>query len=706
MRLLLILFVFAFSLYAEIVSKNILIIDGEKSFFSKSTLPNISDYSFSSIEPKRLSEDVLATYDTVVLFQSDVPKLKEKEAFLRWVKNGGKLIIMNKESKTPYNRFDWLDYGYVFATNTAASNSKNSAKYAKITEYNFLTKSLDIDNIDKNTNAFADSTVMIFSENLWNSVLEVTNSNDVTGSAFAYSKYGKGIFIYFGLNIRDIHKNGALKDIYRAILELPWFPDPLPYTNATGAEIPPPLVRISGISSNKVDITWKIPAWLKGIRGYKIYRSSDNGETKELLANVIDASFYRDLSAIDGNSYLYFVTSYDDSRDSSFSEPVKALPPGDVFDEKEMSIITPDGENTTPVTALTTADNFDHIVGDALLTSQKISGDPVSLATGGFYLEVEDIKFPMKNTLLEFSRSYNSIFKESNDNFRIGNGWRHNYMITINPNSDGTISIKWGDGHSDLYLKSSDDGKTEYFEPASNRVYAKLKKTRNEGYTLTAKDKKTYKFDDNGKLLSIELLNKGGVNFEYDYDKLIKITDKKSFRFINIGYEKNNISKVCAMDKICVFYSFDEKNNLIKAVDAKNNAISYEYNDKYQMVSSKSGGIEFFRNEYSKGQITRQLDAVLNETKFEYLPEGVTKATDREGRVFEYKHDSLGRLVQERDPFGGKIFYHYNTRGEVEKKVNKDNTAKEFGYDEFGNKIFAKDESLNTKTMEYDKNSN
>lgn len=709
MRLFLFLALFTAALFAENLSKNILILDEEAGLFSKGSVPRLSGYRYHIYEPFKLQEEVITFNDTMILFQSVAARLDsgQKKLIVDWIREGGKLIFMNKNTPETNNRFNWLPYGYQFTTNSSAAKGEGPAKLAKIAEYDYLTKSLDIDAINTKTNAFSDANVMIAHEHYWNSAVVTTNVNGTTGPVVAYSKYGKGMLLFCGVGLRDIGTSAPLTALYRTLIELPWDPDPLPYTNASSVDIPPPLVKISGMSSGKVDLAWKTPAWLKGIRGYRIYRSTDEGETKELIGDVHDRNIFQDANATDGVTYAYYVTSYDDMRDSPFSQAVVATPPGEVVSDEILMLVTPDGNVTSPLTALTTTDNFDHITGDALNTSQKVAGDPVSLATGGFYLSAEDIKLPGGIPALRFARSYNSIFKESSEAFRMGNGWRHNYMISIYPNPNGSINVKWGDGHTDIYLKADDDGKTISYKPASNRVYATLNKTRGVGYALTLTKGLGYFFSEEGVLSKIETANGRKLLFDYEGDKLVKVSDPLSGRFLSLEYDNENLSRVCAMAKACAEYSFDEKNNLTGVKELDGNRISYLYDEKFQMTASlDSKENRLFENRYKNGQVVLQKDALGRETHFAYLPGGVTSVTDREGRVSKYRHDSLGRLTEETDPLGRTLVFEYNTKGEVIKRIAKDGTFKAYEYDDAGNRVVEKDELGNVRSMEYDDRGN
>ena len=579
------------------------------------------------------------------------------------------------------------------------------ARMATIAEYNMLTKTMDMEQLNSSTDTFVNANVMIAKGNAWNSAVTATNVNNVTGPVLAYAKYGRGVLYYWGMGIADMEDSPALRNLLKALLELPWNPDPLPYTNASGAEIPPPLVKISGLSSGKVLLSWKSPAWLKGIRGYKIYRSDDQGKSKRLIGDVDTVNRFMDENATDGTTYRYYVTSYDAQRDSAFSEPVSATPPGEVTGEGMMTLVTPDGNFTVPVTAVTTTDNFDHLTGDAFGTSQKVAADPVSLATGGFYLGVTDIRLGSDPGAMEFVRSYNSIFKSSSDSFRLGNGWRHNYMISLYPNSDGSMSLKWGDGHSDIYLKSKDEGAWVYFTPASNRVYARLSLQRGKGYWLK-KEKETYLFDETGRLLRIADRNGNARELRYENGRLAEVNHTLSKLSLKFEYEGENLARVCGAEAYCAQYGHDDKNNLVRVKGVDGVTTEYAYDAMSQMLSGVSGGYVLFENEYRDGQVIRQRDAEGAETLFEYSRDGETRVIDREGRPWSYLHDSLGRLITQTDPDGKQVHYSYTPLGEVARRTEKDGSIQLFDYDENGHLLYATDEAGEVKSYEYDSSGN
>ncbi|MDE7478872.1 MAG: DUF4280 domain-containing protein, partial [Lachnospiraceae bacterium] len=77
--------------------------------------------------------------------------------------------------------------------------------------------------------------------------------------------------------------------------------------------------------------------------------------------------------------------------------------------------------------------------------------DPVNLNTGNFIYEKEDLII-RGITTLSFHITYNSM--EEYQGGSLGEGWHHNYEISIEDNNDGMINLHLGDGRIVPYRKS------------------------------------------------------------------------------------------------------------------------------------------------------------------------------------------------------------------------------------------------------------
>ncbi|MDE5698590.1 MAG: DUF4280 domain-containing protein [Lachnospiraceae bacterium] len=133
--------------------------------------------------------------------------------------------------------------------------------------------------------------------------------------------------------------------------------------------------------------------------------------------------------------------------------------------------------------------------------------DPVNLNTGNFIYEKEDLIIH-GITRLSFHVTYNSM--EEYRGGSLGEGWHHNYEISVEDNREGMITLHLGDGQTVPYRKSIGNLYTPLLKGTG------LIKQEPGGYHYAAGKGMEYTFDETGRLLTRKDRNGNTDHFVYN----------------------------------------------------------------------------------------------------------------------------------------------------------------------------------------------
>ncbi len=296
------------------------------------------------------------------------------------------------------------------------------------------------------------------------------------------------------------------------------------------------------------------------------------------------------------------------------------------------------------------------------------SGDPVNMATGNMYHVERDIVLKGQGGLpLIFERSYNS---RAPQNGPLGFGWTHsfNHYLTFYGVEDGKAKVGWTDGTGGEKFFTAIPGtgggiavNTTLANTAG--VFSSFRREADGSYTIREKNGLSYTFENvagtvgqKAKLLAIRDRNNNALTMGYNGGNLTTVTDGAQ-RSLNFTVVNGRITEAKDWTGRSHTYDYDATGNLWKhrtplAVAGTQNPVVYEYH----------GSTDGPRLNHALKRIT--------------LPRG-------NAMTYEYYQN-------------GRLFRHYNSKGETST----------FTYNEFRRETIHVDERGNTRRAFFDQYGN
>jgi YD repeat-containing protein len=304
------------------------------------------------------------------------------------------------------------------------------------------------------------------------------------------------------------------------------------------------------------------------------------------------------------------------------------------------------------------------------------SGDPVNVVTGSFYIDATDLLIEDRGINLEIKRKYNSTDESIGP---MGKGWTFEFESRIERRGD-ELTLVYPDGSVKEYEKKegiwvnvSDDDESD-----------KLTEVDSGQFTLKNKDKKTLKYDKNGKIISISDKNNNTLRVSYNHKGEIDTLITPGGKIITFISSSGKILQITDNTGRSVKYKYSG-DNLAEATLPNGGTVRYSYEAGWITTVTDQNGVTYVKNEYDeKGRVTKQFDKNKNITEIIYNED------DKEN-VFIFHATN----VVER--------YRYNERNLLSEKVYPDSTSEIYTYDICGNKDSVTDRFVRTTEYVYDK---
>ncbi|MDP3014064.1 MAG: DUF6531 domain-containing protein, partial [Candidatus Subteraquimicrobiales bacterium] len=366
---------------------------------------------------------------------------------------------------------------------------------------------------------------------------------------------------------------------------------------------------------------------------------------------------------------------------------------------------------------------------------------PVGKINGNYTTAHTDFTFPTSDKIkLELARCYDSFNPKP---FIFGFGWdlKMPYEIYIvNPRKTNSPILLRNrtTGKSYKYLFVED--KQSYFlvseEKETSFTYNPqefIKRNDDGSFAYRSENDPTYHFDPQGRLNFIADKNDRRIDYTYEKNRIVKISDYsgKSIRLI-YDYKGQTKQAICPGQKV-INYKYDPSGNLIKVYDNQEYIRNYTYDAFHHLIkATDEKGRVISRNSYDplgrvikKRQDTivdvngnlisrtyddgyrliKEEDKTGNTISYEYDRENNlsrTKLTDRQKRTTTFEHDGDERVKRIVNPLNHSIEFSHDIAGNITSFVDANKNTTNFKYDEDGNLHAFQDALGNQWKQEFD----
>ena len=330
--------------------------------------------------------------------------------------------------------------------------------------------------------------------------------------------------------------------------------------------------------------------------------------------------------------------------------------------------------------------------------------EPVNTATGNYLFQRTDLTIPGRRLPVMFSRTYNSLDPSAGP---LGQGWTHSYHVLLTENEDGTVVIKQGDGHEEIYNPTG-DGK--YESPLAG-VFNVLVKNSDGTFTLTFKDQTQYQFSASGQLTHVLDRNGNALSLSYDAEgHLTTLTDSVG-RTVTLEYDpQGRLLQLTDPIGRVVQYSYDAAGSLARETDPNGGVTQYSYDTAHRLVRiTDPRGILLVENTYDEaGRVIAQANGRDFVTTFAYgVPRlGDTSIIDPRGNTTIHTHDTQLRLIEVTDPLANKAVFTYDANNNRTSITDKNGNITQFTHDDRGNVTSTTDPLGHIITFTYDARNN
>lgn len=332
------------------------------------------------------------------------------------------------------------------------------------------------------------------------------------------------------------------------------------------------------------------------------------------------------------------------------------------------------------------------------------ASEPVNTATGNYIFSRTDLAIPGRGIPFLFQRTYNS---QDSYNGPLGAGWTHSYNIILKENADGSVAVKWGDGHSDFFDPHPDGSYT----PRYGGIFYTLEKKPDGTFNLKRKEQSAYAFNVNGRLMSITDKNGNAMAFSYDGSGNLSTIVDTVGRTVILTYGVNNqLTQLTDPIGRTVRYAYDVDGDLASVTNTGGGVMNFSYDASHRILEIKDeGGNRLLANTYDDaGRVATQSNGQGFVTTFSYsTPQaGDTSITDPLGNKTVHTHDAQLRLVEVTDANGNKIKYTYDANNNRTSIVDQNGKQTLFSYDDRGNMTMITNPLGNSNSFTYDNRNN
>ena len=265
--------------------------------------------------------------------------------------------------------------------------------------------------------------------------------------------------------------------------------------------------------------------------------------------------------------------------------------------------------------------------------------------TGAFITSAVDLDLPGTGIPFSWTRTYTSAETAVS---RLGRGWTDGYGASLEVLANGDVIAHGDEGQEVRYTKQANGS---FVGAAGTR--AALTQVAG-GYELLRTDQVLYRFDGQGRMLSIKDRNDQGLTFGYDAsNRLITITDAAD-RQATVSYNAaNRVSQVQTQDGRSVSYGYTG-DLLTQVTDVRGKVwtFTYDASSRLATIVDPLNHTQVTNVYGADSRVTSQTDALGKTATFGWDPATQTATvTDANGKVWTDDYED-NVLVERRDPLG------------------------------------------------------
>ena len=314
------------------------------------------------------------------------------------------------------------------------------------------------------------------------------------------------------------------------------------------------------------------------------------------------------------------------------------------------------------------------------------ANDPVNTSTGNFTEVETDLAFGGPAAGLQLSRSYSSL---NHTTGAFGPGWSSWTDAGLRVDAEGA-RLWLADGRQIAFPRLGDGwdravGENLWLERSGDDADA------DTGYRVTSSTGMVWELNPDGHLERLGAGDGGGVRFGYDEaGRLVRMTHDLG-RSVALDWDDESglVVAATADDGRRVRYEYDDRGRLTGAV-SDHVRREYRWNDAGLIDAVVDGdGVVEAENTYDEhGRVTSQRSPFGRQTRFVYLPGGVTEVSDADGtRANTWISDGRGRLVGVVDAEGHRQSTSYDRYGNPVMVTQRDGSVVVTFYDDRGRRI-------------------
>ncbi|MEI2755397.1 MAG: RHS repeat-associated core domain-containing protein [Chitinophagaceae bacterium] len=357
-------------------------------------------------------------------------------------------------------------------------------------------------------------------------------------------------------------------------------------------------------------------------------------------------------------------------------------------------------------------------------------GVQVNTLSGNVFIKRTDDYIASRGFNISLTFYYNSFDFDRNVGF--GNGWRCLYSVNYGVDSIDNVTISWGDGREDLYVKNGTNYETE------KGIFGALSQYQPGKFLLTKPDGTKIYFDDPVYKKISKMSEPNGNYLQFNYtDSLLTSISTTAGQSIalayNAGGKLQTVTDAVASPTRIIQYTYNNNGDLTQVTDPLGGKSKYDYlvNGPMKSMTDKNKNvvdIVYFENITCSEvigcnkRISFSYDtSVLKTICTDYMPDGNNQVTtygyQKSGNAvwlsqltsnccgynMSFTYDQQGNKTSETDANGNLTQYTYDAKGNVLTITDALGNTKTYTYaPDFNNMNSFRDEKGNTTTMTYD----